>query len=109
MGEVVNTRRAAEILGVSRPRIIQMINDGTIKSAYSGGPDGFPGRSGYRISIQELYDIRDAREKKKNEKIIETVIEEPIDDRAEIKKALGELQMCLSALAETIGKLQERL
>lgn len=109
-GDVVNTRRAAEILGVSRPRIIQMISNRTIKSAYMASPDGFQGRSGYRISVQELYELRDAREKKnQKDEVIENVIEEPTDDREAIKNALGELQACLSMLAETIGKLKEGL
>ena len=63
--EVVSTARASEILGCNRARVIQMIHEGKIKSAYMAPPDGFRGKAGYRISIDELYALVAEREEKK--------------------------------------------
>lgn len=107
-GDVVGTARAAEILGVGRPRIIQMIHEKTITSAYMGSADGFTGRPGYKISVQELYELKDKREKTKTDSKSKN-IETPTYDREAIKNALSELQVCIGMLTETIEKLKESL
>ena len=106
-GEFVSTARAAEILGVGRARIIQMINDRTITTAYMSAPDGYNGRPGYRISLDELYELVEKRKSKKDGRIQKNV--ELNYNREEIRNALEELQTCLCMLAETIGKLKEGL
>ena len=106
--DVVGTARAAEILGVGRPRIIQMIHDRTITTAYMGVADGFTGRPGYKISVQELYELRDKREKEKTDSKSKKNVESTYDREA-IVNALSELQVCLGMLADTIEKLKEGL
>lgn len=106
-GEVVSTARAAEILSVGRARVIQMIHDKTITTAYMAAPDGFNGRPGYHISLDELYELVEKRERKKDERNQKKV--EPSYNRDEIRNTLEELQTCLYMLAETIGKLKEGL
>lgn len=104
--EFVNTARAAEILGVGRARVIQMIHNQTITTAYMAQPDGYSGRPGYCISLDELYNLVEQRERKNSEREQKN---EPNCDREEIKAALTDLQTCLGMLAETIGRLKEAL
>lgn len=55
--EVVSTTEAAKILGCGRAMIIKMIHDRTIKTAYMASPDGYVGRPGYRISVDEINEL----------------------------------------------------
>lgn len=105
--EVVNTAKAAEILGCGRARVIQMIHDRTITTAYMDLPDGYVGRPGYKISVDELYSILKKREAEKNKKGNKDQMDKR--DMEPIKNALGELQTCLGTLIETIEKLKEEL
>lgn len=105
--EVVSTNKAAEILGVNRSRVVQMIHDHTITTAYMAAPDGYAGRPGYRISLDEVYSLVEKRENEKTKR--ETKNVEPSYNREAIKNALTDLQTCLGMLAETIGKLKEEL
>lgn len=105
--EVVSTARAAEILGIGRSRVIQMIRDHTITTAYIAAPDGYNGRPGYHISLDEVYELAEKRTNKKTERNQKKA--EPVYNRDEILNALEELQTCLGMLAETIGKLKEGL
>ena len=107
--EVINTKKAAEILGVSYGYVIQLIRKKIITSAYYGAPDGYCGRSGYIIDREEIETL--AREgvgkrirRNKTEKQ-----SEPAANRDEIKKALDEVQTCLVLLTEAIAKLREEL
>ena len=105
--EVVSTAKAAEILGVGRARVLQMIHERTITSAYIAAPDGYSGRPGYHISLDELYELAEKRERELNKREPKHV--EPSYNREEIKNALADLQICLGMLAETIGRLREGL
>ena len=111
MKDVVNTARAAEILGCSRPRVIQLIHEGVIQSAYMAPPDGFRGKSGFRISVDELYRLaeeRSSRKSTKNEKVVDTQVVPSYNTEA-IKNALGEIQICLIMLNDSIEKLKGEL
>lgn len=105
--DVISTSRAADILGCSRSKIIQMINDGAITSAYMGSKDGNVGRPGYRISVTEVYEILERRESKPA--VEERTNIEVKTNRDGIKDTLSDLQTCLIMLAETIGKLKDEL
>lgn len=52
--EVINTKKAAEILGVSYGYVIQLIHKNVITSAYYGAPDGYCGKPGYIIDREEI-------------------------------------------------------
>lgn len=108
--DVVSTQKAAEYLECSRSAVVKMIHDGTITSAYMGSPDGFTGRPGYRIRMDELINLKEAKEVNENKKT-RVSKEEPakIPDTFAIKEALGELQICLSMLSDTIERLKEEL
>lgn len=107
MRDVISTSRAADILGCSRASIINMINNGTIKSAYMGCADGNVGRPDWRISVTEVHEILEQREHNSTVEKHENV--EATSNRDEIKNALNELHTCLIMLAETIEKLQKGL
>lgn len=107
--EVINTKKAADILGVSCGYVIQLIQKNVITSAYYGAPDGYCGRPGYIIDREEIEAL--AREgvgkrirRNKTEKQAEQAV-----NRDEIKKALEEVQTCLGLLAEAVAKLREEL
>lgn len=105
--DVVNTARAAEILGCNRSRVVQMIHDRTITTAYMGSADGYVGRPGYLMSVDEIYDILEKREEEKNRRNHKDQTKQR--DMEPIKDVLGELQVCLSMLIDTIEKLKEEL
>lgn len=107
-GDVVSTARAAEILGCNRSRIIQMIHDKTITTAYMNSADGFTGRPGYKIEVDELYAILEQREQKRNAKREVKNVESSLNKTA-IKDALTELQQCLVMMSDTIEKLKNEL
>ena len=110
MYDVINTARAAEYLGCSRSAVVKMIHDGTITSAYMGSPDGFTGRPGYRIRMDELINLKEAKEANENKDTRVSKKESAkIPDAFAIKEALGELQICLGMLSDTIEKLKEAL
>ena len=107
--EVINTKKAAEILGVSYGYVIQLIHKKVITSAYYGAPDGYCGNPGYIIDREEIETL--AREgvgkrirRNKTEKQAE-----PTVNRDDIKQALEEVQTCLGLLTEVIAKLREEL
>lgn len=107
--EVINTKKAAEILGVSRGYVIQLIHKKVITSAYYSAPDGYCGRPGYIIDREEIETL--AREgvgkrirRNKTEKQVEQAA-----NQDEIKKALDEVQTCFVLLTEAIAKLREEL
>lgn len=107
--EVINTKKAAEILGVSCGYVIQLIHKNVIASAYYGAPDGYCGKPGYIIDREEIEEL--ARQgvgkrirRNKTEKQVEQAV-----NRDDIKKALEEVQTCLGLLAEAIAKLREEL
>lgn len=111
--DVVSTQKTAEYLECSRSAVVKMIHDGTIASAYMGSPDGFTGRPGYRIRMDELINLKEAKEAKEANENKKTRVskKEPakIPDTFAIKEALGELQICLGMLSDTIEKLKEEL
>ena len=107
--EVINTKKAAEILGVSCGYVIQLIHKNVITSAYYGAPDGYCGKPGYIIDREEIENLacqgvgKRIRRNKTEKQAEQTV------NRDEIKKALEEVQTCLGLLAEAIAKLREEL
>lgn len=108
-GDVVNTARAAESLGCSRPRVIQLIREKVITSAYMGAPDGHCGRSGYKISVDELYELAHKREEGNRRRTSNNAASECAIDREAIKKALTDMQACLRMLHDTIDELKGAL
>lgn len=107
--EVINTKKAAEILGVSYGYVIQLIHKNVITSAYYGAPDGYCGRPGYIIDREEIEALaREGVDKRIRRNKTEKQAE-PAANRDEIKKALDEVQTCLVLLTEAIAKLREEL
>ena len=107
--EVINTKKAAEILGVSCGYVVQLIHKNVITSAYYGAPDGYCGRPGYIIDREEIEALaRESVDKRIRRNKTEKQAE-PAVNRDEIKKALEEVQTCLGLLAEAIAKLREEL
>ena len=106
--DVVSTMRASEILGCNRSRVLQMIREGIITTAYIGAPDGNPGRTGYRIRVDELYDLAATRDEKKTRKQTKNKTV-PAYDTVAIKSALSDLQICLGMLSDAIEKLKGEL
>lgn len=86
-----------------------MIREGIITSAYIGAPDGNPGHSGYRIRVDELYDLAAKREQEKKSRKQTKNKTVPAYDTVAIKSALGDLQICLGMLSDTIEKLKGEL
>ena len=108
MKDVVSTARAAEILGCSRPRVIQLIHEGVIRSAYMAPPDGFRGKPGFRISVDELYRLAEERNGRKTNENANKPVVQSYNTEA-IKNALGEIQICLMMLNDSIEKLKGEL
>lgn len=107
--EVINTKKASEILGVSYGYVIQLIHKNVITSAYYGAPDGYCGRPGYIIDREEIEALaREGVDKRIRRNKTEKQAE-PAANRDEIKKALDEVQTCLVLLTEAIAKLREEL
>ena len=107
--EVINTKKAAEILGVSYGYVIQLIHKNVITSAYYGAPDGYCGKPGYIIDREEIEALAGKGvgkriRRNKTEKQVEQAA-----NRDDIKNALEEVQTCLGLLAEAIAKLREEL
>lgn len=107
--EVINTKKAAEILGVSYGYVIQLIHKNVITSAYYGAPDGYCGKPGYIIDREEIETLaRKSVGKRIRRNKTEKQAEQTVN-RDEIKKVLEEVQTCLGLLAEAIAKLREEL
>lgn len=108
--DMINTARAAQILGVSRSYVIQLIHDKTITTAIYGAPDGYVGKPGYIMELHEIYALADAGVCKRiRRKKVEEPKKEEETDREDIKKALEEVQIALGLLTEAIAKLKEEL
>ena len=107
--EVINTKKASEILGVSCGYVIQLIQKNVITSAYYGAPDGYCGRPGYIIDREEIEALASKGVGKKIRRNKTEKQAEPAVNRDEIKKALEEVQTCLGLLAEAVAKLREEL
>ena len=110
--EMINTARAAQILGVTRPYVIQLIHNKTITTAIYGAPDGYVGKPGYIMELDEIYSLADAgvgKRVRKKKVEVEEPKEEQVTSREDIKKALEEVQVALGLLTEAIAKLREEL
>lgn len=108
--EMINTARAAQILGVTRPYVIQLIHNKTITTAIYGAPDGYVGKPGYIMELDEIYSLAEAGVGKRvRRKKVEEPKEEQVTSREDIKKALEEVQVALGLLTEAIAKLREEL
>ena len=107
--EVINTKKAAEILGVSYGYVIQLIHKNVITSAYYGAPDGYCGKPGYIIDREEIEELARQGVSKRIRRNKTEKQAEPAVNRNEIKKALEEVQTCLGLLSEAIAKLREEL
>ena len=107
--EVINTKKAAEILGVSCGYVIQLIHKNVITSAYYGAPDGYCGRPGYIIDREEIEALSSEGVGKRIRRSETEKQAEQTANRDEIKKALEEVQTCLGLLAEAVAKLREEL
>ena len=107
--ETINTKKAAEILGVSCGYVIQLIHKNVITSAYYGAPDGYCGRPGYIIDREEIEALaHEGAGKRIRRNKTEKQAEQTVN-RDEIQKALEEAHTCLGLLAEAIAKLREEL
>ena len=107
--EVINTKKAADILGVSYGYVIQLIHKNVITSAYYGAPDGYCGKPGYIIDREEIEALAREGVGKRIRRNKAEKQAEPAVNRDDIKKALEEVQTCLGLLAEAIAKLREEL
>ena len=107
--EVINTKKASEILGVSYGYVIQLIHKNVITSAYYGAPDGYCGKPGYIIDREEIEALAREGVGKRIRRNKAEKQAEPAVNRDDIKKALEEVQTCLGLLAEAIAKLREEL
>lgn len=107
--EVINTKKAADILGVSCGYVIQLIHKKVITSAYYGAPDGYCGNPGYIIDREEIETLAHEGVGKRIRRNKTEKQTEPTINRDDIKEALEEVQTCLGLLTEVIAKLREEL
>ena len=107
--EVINTKKAAEILGVSCGYVIQLIHKKVITSAYYGAPDGYCGNPGYIIDREEIETLAREGVGKRIRRNKTRKQAEPTVNRDDIKEALETKQKCLGLLTEVIAKLREEL
>lgn len=109
--ELVTVKEASEILSCSANRVVRMIREGKILTAFEAKSDGFVGRPGYRMYRSEIETIRIEHPVRRYNRRPKPDIEqrESSIDHEKIKKTLGELQVCLGLLNDLIGQLKEEL
>ena len=109
--EVINTKQAADILGVSTAYVTTLIQKKVITTAFSGYADGYVGRPGYRMYREEIEKLALTRaEEKKVAKIEKHVVhKEKKSNNQDVKKALDDVLVALELLSGAIAKLKEEL
>ena len=109
--EVINTKQAADILGVSTAHVTTLIQKKVITTAFSGYADGYVGRPGYRMYREEIEKLALTRaEEKKIAKVKKKVVhKEQKSNNHEINKALDDVLVALELLSGAIAKLKEEL
>lgn len=109
--EVINTKQAADILGVSTMYVAELIRKKVIATAFAGYSDGYVGRPGYRMYREEIEKLALTRaEEKKVAKIEKHVVhKEKKSNNHEINKALDDVLVALELLSGAIAKLKEEL
>ncbi|WP_324384037.1 helix-turn-helix domain-containing protein [Gordonia sp. (in: high G+C Gram-positive bacteria)] len=94
----LTTQQAADLLGVSRPTIVRLINDGHINAERVGNR--------HRLLLDDVLAYRDARRTQQYDAIAATSVAiDAEDDPAVVRKQLREVRKAVAARRKTSKKV----